>query len=325
MIRALTLLALLLATAASALAQGRTVTFFADGAMIEIEAKAAKGLAEIPLPAGIMEGSLRITPLDGATIRQVDILPARRDDSGGKELEALREQKYRLEDRLQALATREEIFKSAAKSQSGKAPRKTKSNPEPMLSIRQGTEFAIAQLEAVYTARRRTEQEIRRLDLRIAALSKGKSRAEAIARVAVAPASGGVKARYALAGQGWTPRYDLRLNNDGNARLTLYGRLPDSFGDARLLASTSPLADSATARSIPVKSQLARLADYLLPTVEEQFKDTLRPSFSCLMTNTGSAHLTAGEAAFYRNGEYLGQLGFAGISSGRSRKISFGK
>ena len=70
---------------------------------------------------------------------------------------------------LQALATREEIFKSAAKSQGGKAPRKSKANPDPMQAIRQGTEFAIAQLEAVYTSRRRTEQEIRRIDSRIAA------------------------------------------------------------------------------------------------------------------------------------------------------------
>jgi hypothetical protein len=64
---------------------------------------------------------------------------------GEKELDTLLEQRNRLGDRLQALETREEIFKSATKSQSGKAPRKTRANPDPMLTIRQGTEFAIAQ------------------------------------------------------------------------------------------------------------------------------------------------------------------------------------
>ncbi len=59
-----------------------------------------------------------------------------------------------LGDRLKALNAREAIFKSAAKSQSGKAPRKSKTNTEPLTAVRQGTEFAIAQLENVYHARR---------------------------------------------------------------------------------------------------------------------------------------------------------------------------
>ena len=107
---------------------------------------------------------------------------------------------------MQALATREDIFKSAAKSQSGKAPRKTKANPVPMQAIRQGTAFAIAQLEAVYTSRRRTELEFSRLDNRIAtAIISGRD-PETVARIQVSPARGSVTAGYAVADQGWTPR-----------------------------------------------------------------------------------------------------------------------
>ena len=316
----------LLLTAGSAFAGSKTVTFFSDGVVVEIEATAAKGIAEIPLPAGIMEGTLRISPLKGTTIQRVDLIPARREVKQEKELDLLREQRSRLEDRLQALTTREEIFKSAAKSQSGKAPRKTKSNPEPMQSIRQGTEFAIAQLEAVYTARRRTEQEIIRLDARISATRKGKSGVETIARVTTTSSNGKIKARYIPAGPGgWTPRYDLRLNGDGNANLTLYGHLPDSFGSVLLQASPVTLSDSTTARSITVNPNLlARFADYRLPASEEQFEDGLRSSFSCIVTNPGPAYLPAGVAAIYRKGEYRGEVRFKGISSGRSRKISSG-
>jgi len=101
------------------------------------------------------------------------------------------------------------IFKSAAKSQGAKAPRKTKANPEPLQAIRQGTDFAIAQLEAVYTSRRKTEQEIKRLDNRIAAARTNGKAPESIARVLVSPTRGRVTARYALAGLGWSPSYDI--------------------------------------------------------------------------------------------------------------------
>jgi len=304
---------------------GRTVTFFSDGALVEVEAAAAKGIAEISLPAVMLEDSLRIRPLGNAVIQRVDIVQTRQEGKGARELEQLYEQKSRLNDRLQALETREEIFKAAAKSQGGKAPRKTKANPDPMQSIRQGTEFAIAQLEAVYTARRRTEQEIRRLDARIASLKRGGQGEGSVARVAVAPKNGRVRVQYAMQWEGWTPRYDMRLNNDGNALLTLYGQLPASFGGYLLQASPSTLAESNGARIVPVVAgSLARLAEYSLPASEERFGAGVRTSFSCLLTNRVGVGLPSGEASLYRNGEYRGRFRFEGISSGRSRKVMYG-
>lgn len=317
-------IAILAITTGTALADGRAVTFYSDGALVEVETAATKGIAEIRLPPGMMADSLRIKPLN-AVIQRVDILASRLEGKGTKDLDALLEQKSRLEDRLQALATREEIFKAAAKSQSGKAPRKTKANPEPMLSIRQGTDFAIAQLEAVYTARRKTEQEIRRCDARLAALKKGGQGSETVARVSVAPKNGRVKVRYVLEGEGWTPRYDLRLESDGYARLTLYGQLPDAFGGYLLQASPASLADSPTARIFPASAGLAaRLAELRLPVSEERYGQGARSSYSFVLDNTDGVHLSAGEAALYRNGEYWGRFRFEGISSGRSRKIMSG-
>ncbi|RII30223.1 MAG: hypothetical protein CXR30_07840 [Geobacter sp.] len=321
----MTIVVLLLATAGAALADGRVATFYADCAVVEIEAQAVKGVAEISLPAGMADDSLRIKPVGNSVIQRVDVLSPRQSEKSAHELETQMELRNRLEDRLRALDTREEIFRAAAKSQSAKAPRKTKTNPDPMQSIRQGTEFAITQLEAVYTARRKTEQEVRRCDARIAALKKQGQVGVRLARVAVTPSKGKVMVRYVLAGQGWTPAYDLRLNNDGNGHLTLYGRLPHAFAGYRLQAAPGTLADSRPERIAQVaKGAAARLAEFRLPVREERFEDGLRSSFSLVMQNSGDVHLPSGEAVLYRNGEYWGRFRFEGISSGRSRKIVSG-
>jgi hypothetical protein len=234
----------LLAIAASALADSGTVTFFSDGALVEIEARAVRGTCQFPLPDALLENSLRIKPLANSYLQRVDILPVGPDRKGQLELDKLLEQKSLLEDRLQALATREEIFKAAARSQSGKAPRRTKTNPDPLQSIRTGTDFAMAQLEAVYTARRKTGRELRRIDDRIARIRQGNGGAATVARVRVSPPNGRVRARFAVAGQGWSPRYDIRLKGDGRADLTLYGLLPPLFKGYRAQAARGRLSDS---------------------------------------------------------------------------------
>jgi len=319
----ITMIILLLASATIGFtAESRNVTFFSDGALVELEATAAKGSVEISLPGGMLADSLRIRPMGNAVIRNVELLPARQERKGAKELDQLLEQKGRLQDRLQALDTREDIFKAAAKSQSGKAPRKTKTNPEPMQSIRQGTEFAIAQLEAVYTARRKAEQEIRRLDARINGITKGRAGGETVARVTLAPKNGRVRVRYALGGEGWVPCYDVRLDSPDNAHITLYGRLPGGFAGYLLYASPASLTDSSGGQVVHAAAgSLAKLAEYRLPVREESFGSTVRSGYSFVVTNAGQVHLPAGGASLYRSGEYWGRFRFEGVSSGRSRKV----
>lgn len=305
------------------MAENRSITYFRDGAVVEVEARASRGIARIAVSADAMENTLRIKPLPGTGIRQVDILPGRTANKGAAELERLQERKGRLEDRLKALATREEIFTSAAKSQSGKAPRRTKTNPDPVQSIRQGTEFAIAQLEAVYTARRTAEQEIRHINERMAAVRSTPAGADRIARVAVTPHDGRIRVRYALAGPGWLPRYDFRLNGGASAHITLYGQLPAAMAGYRLLAAPGSIDDPDDAHAVPVAAgSLARLAEYTLPVGREEPGAGLRTSFSCLLTNPQASSLPAGEADLFRNGEYLGKVRFQGISSGGSRQVS---
>lgn len=320
----ITLCAMLLIAAGSTAAHGKSATFYADGVIVESEATAQKGILEIPLPPGLIERSLRVMPDRGTTIQRVDIISTPADTGKAeKELNALLEQKSRLGDRLQALATRENIFKSAAKSQSGKAPRKTKTNPEPMQSIRQGTEFAIAQLEAVYTARRKTEQEIKRLDNKITAAKSSGRGSENLARIVISPPRGKITVRYALVNQGWTPRYDIYLNGSGSARVNLSGQFPSTFTGYQLQASPATLAESTTARIFPVQpGPVAGIVKYTLPATNEFFGTGVFSSFSFELKNLESAHLLAGEANVYHKGDYVGRVRFEGLSSGRARTLA---
>jgi len=141
-------------------ATSRTVTLYLNGARFENEFSTAGGLIEVSLPAAMQDGSLRVKPLDGALIEHVEIVQARPDPKRIKELEKLADRRNAIMDRLRALEAKEAVFKAAAKSQSAKAPHKTKSNPEPLASVRKGTEYAIAQLEGVYRTRRMVESDL---------------------------------------------------------------------------------------------------------------------------------------------------------------------
>ncbi|HQB39633.1 MAG TPA: hypothetical protein PL053_10205 [Deltaproteobacteria bacterium] len=309
-----------------AAAPAKSVTFYADGAVVEINAIAVKGIAEIALPPGTAEGSLRIRPMENTTIRRVDLLHGRPDAKRQKEQDALLEQKQRLEDRLKALDTKEEIFRAAAKSQSAKAPRKSKSNPDPIKSIRQGTEFAIAQLESVYTARRKCRQELGRVGARLAEIRRQGSISETIARVAVAPKNGRIRAHFVLAGVGWTPLYDIRLSGIGTAELSLSAGLPNLFKGYTQWAANGTLAQSAALKPVAAgHTSVVKLADHRLPSAEELFPSGATAGFSCLLTNSTANHLPAGEATIFYKGEYRDKLRFEGISSARSRKLTKGR
>jgi len=198
----------------------RELTIFSDGRLVEIETTVNKGLAELALPAPIRDGTLRVKALGGGSIGRVELIPFRLSDKLQKELDGLQEQKNRQEDRLKALETREGIFEAAAKSQSSKAPRKTKTNPDPLASVRQGTDFAIAQLEAVFTARRRSEQELKRITARIAQLHKNSGGGPTV-RAEVTPGTTRVRVAAVLSDNGWRPRYELRLTGNGSATAVL--------------------------------------------------------------------------------------------------------
>ena len=322
-IRSLVLCLTLLTLTSQAHAAPRQLTLYSDASLLEAEVTAKRGVAEFSFPAPIREGTLRVKPLDGASIARVEQLPFRTSDKLQKELDSLTEQKHRLEDRLKALDTREGIFAAAAKSQSSKAPRKTKTNPDPMTSVRQGTDFAIAQLEAVFTARRRTEQDLKRVEGRLAVLQKT-AVGGPTARVAVTPATGRIRVAAVLKNGGWTPRYDIRIQGNGTALLSLVADSSSSLPDG-YTASVTPATSNAgqPAQLYPYSiAGSARLAEWLLPTEKEQVITSPIPNFSLTLKNTSNTPLASGKAAIYHHGEFLGTTDFQGLAAGAATTVS---
>ncbi|OGU14701.1 MAG: hypothetical protein A2076_08315 [Geobacteraceae bacterium GWC2_53_11] len=315
---------LVVASAVSASAAHK-VTFYRDGALHQQEAAALKGVIQVPLAADLLEQTLTVIPVPGTTILSVETQSSGAANPADKELETLAEQRRRLEDRLQALETRETIFTSAAKSQSGKAPRKTKANPDPLQAIRQGTDYAIAQLEAVYTARRKATQEMAKIDSRMASVRKSNQPADRTVRIAVTPSRGKVTLRYGTTERGWLPQYNLHLAGDGSAQLQLTARITGGGQGRQLRVSSGSLSESSSAETLPAHSSTVLLASYRLPLANEQVSEGLYNRFSGTITNSSARYLPPGESGLFRNGSYVGKFVFEGLSSGRSRVISLGR
>ena len=300
-------------TCSTALAATRELTVYSDGSLIELEGTAKKGVVELTLPAQIKEGTLRVKPLENGTIGLVELLPARFPDKLQKELDALTEQKSRLQDRMKALEHREGIFAAAAKSQSSKAPRKSKTNPDPLASVRQGTDFAIAQLESVYTARRKTEQELKRVEARLASLSK-KGSAGPTVRVVVLPATARIRIAAILKDGSWSPRYEIRLKGSGIAQLTMLADVTDIPEGYVVRVVPAALSAASPQQSYPLPfGGSPRLAEWQLPVEKEQISSGPLPSFSFSMKNNSGLVLPAGQASIYSAGEYIGTLRFPAV------------
>ena len=322
-IRSLVLCLTLLTATSQAHAAPRQLTLYSDASLLEAEVTAKRGSAEFSFPAPVREGTLRIKPLDNGSIARVELLPFKTSDKLQKELDNLTEQKHRLEDRLKALDTREGIFAAAAKSQSSKAPRKTKTNPDPLTSVRQGTDFAIAQLEAVFTARRRAEYDLKRVEARLASLRKTAVGGPTV-RVSVTPPTSRIRIAAILKDGGWTPRYDIRIQGNGTALLSLAADSSSSLPDGYTVSVTPvSISTGPPTQLYPFSvAGSARLAEWLLPTEKEQVITSPIPNFSLTLKNTSNTPLASGKAAIYHHGEFLGTTDFQGLAAGAATTVS---
>lgn len=321
-LRMLGSLLMLFAASTAALAAPRELTVFSDGALLTIESTASKGVIEVPLPAPIQEGSLRIKPLDSGTIERVQVLPFKTPDRVQKELASLAEQKDRLNDRLQALSTREKIFSAAARSQSSKTPRKSKSNPNPMASVRQGTDFAIAQLEAVYTTRRRTEHELHRVTDRIDQLTRNATGGPTV-KVFVTPAAGRARVVAVLPYCSWKAHYELRLADNATAHLVQLAKPEHTPSGFIVRLAPAALADGLPPHTfLQTPGKATRLAAWDLPVTQEQIVIAPLTSFSVTLRNSTSTALPGGTVDLYKLGEFLGTVNFPATAAQHSISIS---
>jgi len=284
-----------------AAAAQKSVTFFLDGARVEQEAAAANGYLELALPDSLIPGSLRVKALEGGSVLRVELVAAEQDRRRAREIAVLEERKGELQDRMAVLVRREEIYSAAAKSQSGKAPRKTKSNPNPLGTLQKGTEFALARMESVYRDRRKSQKALDALELELAAARKG----VASARIWLAGGKAGIS--YLVGDARWTPSYDFRWSGDDGGELLLHAKLPQREKGVRYLISNGTVAQEVVAKE--VRGDFPTLARYSLTLVGGAPGSHPPLSFAFAAVQ---AVLPPGDAALFWRGEYLGSGRFAG-------------
>jgi hypothetical protein len=313
-------------TVGPCMAAGKTVTYYLDGAKVGVETAYGNGYSEIHLPKGFLEDSLRIRPSNGAEIERVEIRRDKTDSRAEKEIIALAERRNRLVDRLKALETREEIFKAAAKSQSSRVPRKTKNNPEPVTSIRRGTEFAIEQLETVYAIRRKTENEIALLDARLSSLQGTNGSEGFLCKIWFSGNSGRAHISYLTAELKWKPAYDLRLNKDGLIKVVMRAVFPCSEKNCSVKVVPSKLSDAVFLQIQPLalSKPFEKTCEFTFPVEKQVLSDGPVSSLTFTFRNLSDYFLPAGDAVCYLKGEYLGHGPFKGMMPNESGTMSFG-
>jgi hypothetical protein len=286
---------LLLVSAQPVWAGQKRVTLYLDGARVEQEVSASGGYLELPLPESFLPGSLRVKPLGEASVLRVELVPPERDHRRAREIARLEEKVSELQDRMQALSRQEEIFSAAVKSQSGKAPRKTKTNPDPVSSLQRGTEFALSQLESVFRGQRKCRRALEAAEQELAAARKG----AAVARLWLSGER--AKLSYAMSAQRWVPSYDFRWSGTAVGELVLHARIPAAEKGTQYQVSSGKLAQGLPAQA--VRGDFPVLSRYPLTLASLPSAGEIPGSFTFSRPEAG---LPAGEAAAYWRGEYLG-------------------
>lgn len=316
MMRFLPVLLLFLVFRPVAAAEKKGITYYLDSAREEVQLAAVKGYLEFRLPASLVPGSLRIRPAGRGSVERVVVAPTLPEAKAAKEQAALVEKKGLLEDRLKTLAAREEVFRGAAKTQSGKAPRKSKSNPEPLADIRRGTEFALSQLEEVYRLRRKAEIELKHTDELLKDLEK--QAASSVAKVWLSEPQGQAVISYLRSDLRWSPSYAMRLDGEGAFNLSLHAEVPQLYGVTAVANAVHAFPDASSLRVTKNFSLVSSLSGHY---DRESLSQSLSSSFS--FTNTSGENLPVGEVMIFMREEYMGTTTFAGCPKGAAAELRF--
>ena len=297
----------------------RSLTLFPDGARVEQRETAKKGYLEITIPPAARQESLRIAPGKGVEILRVVTLQLKPPRSVEKELAQLKEREELLNDRLKALSVREDIFRAAAKSQSAKAPRRTKTNPEPLSSIKQGTDYAITQLESVYHAKRKTEKELSQIAERRLRIGSDQQSGGTVARVWVTPASGSVTASWSQSGRSWSPAYQLRVDDNGSALLSLAALGVTLFKGETAELALAPGQSSGNPPRFRYEGEWSTLMKETFKVTNIQEPNT--SPYTINLTNSSAMNLPPGEISCFKSGVYVGKGRFPGADSGKPAEV----
>ncbi len=317
----------LMFTALQATASNRTATCFLDGAKIEYESVYTNGCLELSLPGGFIKDSLRIKPVGDTTIQRVEIRRVGTDRMKENEIAILTEQKVLLADKIKALDARERIFTAAAKSQSGRALRRTKTNPDPLTEVRKGTAFAVSQLESVFARKREYEKDLADLNTKLSTLRTVKDTEHEVCYIWFSKKSGRTRISYLNSDINWKPIYDFRLDGKGQVRMVMRALFNTWEKDSTFFVIDGKISDASYDSIIPtyVAKQYDKVEEYIFPIENQVLSQVPVNSLSFSFINGSGRKFSPGDASCYLQGEYIGGFSFRGAAPKESVTLAAGK
>ncbi|MCL2760571.1 MAG: DUF4140 domain-containing protein [Desulfuromonadales bacterium] len=321
-LRIFVVFSIIVISAVPALAERKT-TLYLDGAVIENSFPATNGIVQVLLPGECRVETLRVRANKDSVIKKVETFKAQPDNKINKEIEAIEKRKEQLQSRLDLIDTKEDIFIAAAKSQSSKSLKKTKNDPTPLSSVRQGTDFALSRLDALYFTRQSNEKELKALDNKFSALKKSKT-GKTFVKVSLDNPKGSVNISCIDNTKSWTPVYVLKKKDDNTVQFSITSGNIIHGQNEEVAAVLSKTADS---EILPVW----RYSDSSVPF--QQFNFALEgesvtsrvPFISILtMTNSSGFNLPAGKLVCYEDREYMGIVDFKGAVKDEIMKLQCG-
>jgi hypothetical protein len=317
---------ILMCTATQATAFTRTVTCYLDGAIVEYESGYTNGYMEVSLPGGIIKDSLRIKPEGDNAILRLEMRRIVKDRTTEKDIELLTDRQNLLADKLRLLDSKEHIFVAAAKSQSGRALRRSKSNPDPLSDIRKGTAFAVTQLESVFAQRRKCENSLSALNAKLSALRNSKGEDRKVCTIWFSRKSGKARILYITADRNWKPVYDFRLDGKGHVRMVMKAMYDSVEKNTALFVISGSISDAGNDSRvrIPVSRQYDEVGGYLF-AVDKQImsQDPVNSIFFSFINRSGQK-FPPGTASCFLKGEYIGEIAFKGAAIGETVNLSAG-
>jgi hypothetical protein len=306
-----------------ALAAAKSVTWYLDGQKIVREYEVTNGYLEVILPPSMVKDSLRIKPYPRQKIARIELMPVKPDKLSGREIEKLDERREELQDRLKALEVKEEIFRATAKSQGSKAPRRTRTNPEPLSSLKEGTDFAITRLEDVYRARRKIDKELKEVDKRRLLFSAQEKISGTLAKVWLDGKHGRIKVAFQISGKGWQPVYYFRLLPAGG-NVALNARLPESGKGDDFFISISKISEAGDAVfRLPGNAADGEIIPSALRILSVERDNSSGGIKQLKLINELQNLLPPGSATVFWQEEFIGEVSFPGAKPGETITVNF--
>lgn len=293
--------------------------YFLDGARVIESVHFRKGTASLPLPPSIVPGSLRVTPDEKGVLDEVVAVSLSMQSDSAPKVKALHDRRDALKDRLAALATKEAVFMGAAKSQSSRLPKRSKTNPDPVATIRQGTEYAVAQLEAVYRARRIAERDLAAVEKRLTELSSDSNRSGSLLKLSSRTART-AEITYLITDSKWSPRYTVRRESGERAVLTVRSgalKVPGRVALGNML-------DEPGAPTLQFSGALD-LSSFDCRVTEESAGQGKLPARRLELLCPTITALPSGNGACFVNGTYMGPIDLPTLTGTKSFIVGCGE